>query len=228
VSDNGEITRVATALSGVIGVFAALAVTGVVAQAQRNHGDWILVGLILVLSGAVLWLAATLAQSFSWLRWPFTIVALPVFAAGLGVGIYGIYKTQRDSERPAVSALFDSRTQAVAITATAHGLRSDSRLAIVVSAYRGTPDHPVPLINPPTLYYAVVGPDGSGEVSHTTSVPVPRKYTLVGVEAWTGGKPESYKCRRTEPAVIGREHSASGACSYSSAKAADSGWSTPG
>jgi hypothetical protein len=75
------------------------------------------------------------------------------------------------------------------VTATAHGLRSDSRVVVVVSGFRGTPDHPKPQKRPPTLYYAVVGPNADGDVNNTAEIPVPGKYTLVGIRAWTGTNP---------------------------------------
>jgi hypothetical protein len=105
------------------------------------------------------------------------------------LGIVAIWKTQKDSERPSVSATFDPTTGLAAVTASGHGLRTDSRLVVLVSGFRGTPDNPKPRKNPPTLYYAVVGPNSDGDVTQTASVSVPREDTLVGVKAWTGKEP---------------------------------------
>jgi hypothetical protein len=110
--------------------------------------------------------------------------------------MWAIRLTQANSERPSVSSTWDSARAVATVTATAHGLRSDSRVVIVVSGFKGTPDNPKPQKNPPTLYFAVIGPDADGDVNNTAEIPVPGKYTLVGIKAWTGKRPNS--CRTEE------------------------------
>lgn len=198
-----DITQVAGALTAVVGVFTALAVTGVLGQAQRNHGLLLVVGLGVVLLGAVLWLLATLrAGTQTGLKH----LALLSLAAGLILGILAIWFTQKDSERPSVTSTFDPHTSVFTVTASAHGMRTDSRLVIVVSGFRGTPDRPSPQQDPPTLYYAVVGPNSDGDVSHTAEIPVPTKYTLVGVKAWTGKEPNACTTREVEGASETPQH----------------------
>ena len=55
--------QLATAVAAVVGVVGSLAVTGVLAEAQRNHGIALLVSFSCVLAGAVLWLIAGLLPS---------------------------------------------------------------------------------------------------------------------------------------------------------------------
>ena len=202
-TDGGDskLTELAAAATAVIGVFAGLAVTGVIGQTQRNHGLQFVVALVLVLLGGFLWLLVRLVQEKDdadhkyWNKfvrffheWGPSI-ALFVFVVGMVVGIVAIWQTQNEAERPSVSSTYDPATRMFSLTATAHGLRTDSRLVIVVSGFTGTPDRPVPEKDPPTLYYAVVGPNGDGDVEHTATVPVPPNDTLVGVKAWTGKEP---------------------------------------
>lgn len=189
---NSNITEVASALTAVIGVFAALAVTGVIGQAQRNHGFTLVGALVLVLIGAVLWLVAAALVDPESHRNAVTVLkssAIALLAIGLLGGIIAIWRTQQDRERPSVTSVFDPKSRVIAVTANAHGLRTDSRLVVVVSAYKGTPDDPNALNKAATLYYAVVGPEADGDVTHTASVPLPASYTLVGVKAWTGTEP---------------------------------------
>jgi hypothetical protein len=206
-SGTSNIGEIAAALSGVIAVFAALAAAGVIGEAQRNHGYWLLIGIGFVLLGAVLWLVATLVPSDpSWVQWLLRGTGLASFAIGLFLGVWAIYQTQQDSERPAVSSAFENGV--LTVEATAHGLRGDSRLVVEVSGFTGTPDAPMPQKKPPTLYFAVVGPNSDGDIDHTAHVPIPAKYTVIGVRAWTGKNPTTCTAEGVEDKV--KQHDRAG------------------
>jgi hypothetical protein len=208
-SSKTEIAQIAAAVTAVVGVLTGLAVTGILAQAQRNHGVWLLAAFSAVLAGAVLWIAATLLprhhrraarqrENFAWAqrlwRWIFRrqvlqAAALLIFGIGLGFAINALILTQRDTERPSVSAAFDQKTGTLTAHASAHGLSTDDRLVILVSGLTPQADSPTQLTeDPQSLYYAVIGPDQDGNVAHDVSVNVPTRYDIIGVKAWTGVK----------------------------------------
>jgi hypothetical protein len=119
-SGTSNIGEIAAALSGVVAVFAALAEAGVIGEAQRNHGYWLLIAIGFVLLGAVAWLIATLVSGPNYVL-GLRFAALACFAIGLFLGVVAIWQTQQDSERPAVSSAFDGRNRVLAVEATAHG-----------------------------------------------------------------------------------------------------------
>lgn len=252
--NNAAIAQAAAAVTTVIGVLTSLAVTGILAQAQRNHGVWLLAAFASVVAGAMLWLVvASLPlpavappagrwlpalrrslQAFSarqrWVpawarsllewpwhrvRWlPWTIVwvlrrwrwllkkpvlqtlAVLATATGLMLAIFGMLLTQKDAERPTVSATFDRSTRLLTATAAAHGLSSDERLVVLVTGLVQKPKE-IFREDTPSLYYAVIGPDSSGEVNHNAEVTVPATYKFVAVKAWTGAR--ETKCETIPP-----------------------------
>ena len=233
-----DIAHVAGALTAVIGIVTSLAVTGVLGQAQRNHGVSLLIGFGLVLFGAILWLGATLlppgrfvlTQEWSrfkrtrrLLRWTvrrvgFKTLALLSFLAGLILTLNAMVQTQRDSERPAVSASFNQKTRVLAVTATAHGLSTDDRLvALVAGVKTQRRKHPPPgaltyklIEDPRSLYYAVIGPNADGDVSHNASVYIPSKYKLVGVKAWTGSRESECRTEKVRATEARPQHAQAG------------------
>jgi hypothetical protein len=56
----GDLAQVVAPLTAVVAVFTSLAVTGVLGQAQRNEGTWVIVAIGLVTGGAVAWLVGLL------------------------------------------------------------------------------------------------------------------------------------------------------------------------
>jgi len=126
------------------------------------------------------------------------VLALLLFAGGVGTAIAALVSTQHDSERPAVSVKFEKKERTLNADATAHGLSSDDRLVVLVSGLIREPKDGVATLveDPRSLYYAVLGPDSSGEVAHEVQVFVPKRYAVIGVKAWTGKK-ES-ECRTEE------------------------------
>jgi hypothetical protein len=213
--------QIAAAVTAVVGVLTGLAVTGILAQAQRNHGVWLLAAFSAVLAGAVLWIAATLlprhhrkaaheSKHFAWLQrlWRWILrrqvlqtVAILTFGIGLGFAINALILTQRDTERPSVSAAFNHKTRTLTAHASAHGLSTDDRLVVLVSGLTPQPDNPTQLTeDPKSLYYAVIGPDQDGDITHDVSVSVPTRYDVVGVKAWTG--PKESECRTEDVIAI--------------------------
>ena len=132
-------------------------------------------------------------SAFLW-KWTFRkgsfqAIALLAFATGLGLAIYSMIRTQQDSERPAVSATFDSKTNI--LSATAEGLSTDDRLSIIVRGYKEVPDRNSRTgyrfqYDPRSLYFAAIGPGSDGKVTQTINVYVPSRYPLARVKAFTG------------------------------------------
>jgi hypothetical protein len=211
--NGGGLAQVAAAVTAVVGIVTSLAVTGILAQAQRNHGVWLLAAFACVVAGAMLWLAvATLhrpaaLKKFAWLdKSVVQTVALVATAAGLMLAIWAMVLTQKDTERPSVSATFDRGTRILTASAEAHGLSSDERLVVLVTglvpkttgrAGAKAKANVVFREATPSLYYAVIGPDSGGEVTHAAQVSVPVQYKFVAVKAWTGAR--ETKCETIPP-----------------------------
>jgi hypothetical protein len=193
-----DVASAAAAVSAVIGVITSLAVTGVLAQAQRNHGEWLLIALGVVVFAATCWAVAALnPRAKAGRRRGLKLVALLAFGGGLIAAIGALVWTQKDSERPTVSATFNDKSRVLTGTATAIGVSTDDRLAVLVAGLNeGKPPDYDLQADPRSLYYAVVGPNASGNATHKLSVYVPNRYKLVGVKAWTGKN--STPCRTDE------------------------------
>jgi hypothetical protein len=180
-------------------VLAALAVTGVLARAQRNHGYVLFSGLGLVLLGSLAWFFATIIPATLNLRWRPHLVktdnlklfirglAGVLFILGLVGAIWAVKETEGDAQRPAVSASFDTAKSVLKAKVTADGLGTDQRMSVRVEGLKqigktsgldfSEPHKP--------LYFALLGPDADGKVSYEFSVFVPFRFTIVGVTAWT-------------------------------------------
>lgn len=61
-SNWADVTQIAAAVSAFIGVIASLAVTGILSQAQRDHGTFLLIAFACVLVAAALWVTAALLR----------------------------------------------------------------------------------------------------------------------------------------------------------------------
>jgi hypothetical protein len=254
--DNGggpkELTQISAALVAVVGVVTSLAVTGVLAAAQRNHGTILLIGFAAVVAAALIWLlrgligttkeaqapqaTAPTKEQPGWLlvaflpgakatgnaeepgkkaqtegdqvganklerpqgfwarlraSWPALIAAL-LFAVGLALAIFALIKTQQDAERPAVSAVFDAKTSILTAKITADGLSAERRMVVRVeplTEIQGPHGEFLIKPDPPELYFAVIGPNSDGKISHEISVAIPSELKLVAVVAWTGAFP---------------------------------------
>jgi hypothetical protein len=124
-----DIAQAAAAATAVIGVVTSLAVTGVLGQAQRNHGNLLLVAFSIVLFAALWWtLAAVIPDTHPVLL----SIGAGVFLIGLGFVIAAMIATQHDSERPSVSPdSYDSSKRVLKTTVKADGLAADKRIGVV-------------------------------------------------------------------------------------------------
>ena len=115
-----DVTQLLAGTTAVVGVLASLAVTGVLGQAQRNHPGLIYTCLGFVLAAALLWSWASIVpgRRHPWLY----LGGVAFFAVGLTFGVIALVTTQKDSERPSVSATFDKNNGLVTATITADGL----------------------------------------------------------------------------------------------------------
>jgi hypothetical protein len=186
-----DIAQAAAAATAVIGVVTSLAVTGVLGQAQRNHGNLLLVAFSIVLFAALWWtLAAVIPDTHPVLL----SIGAGVFLIGLGFAIAAMIATQHDSERPSVSPdSYDSSKRVLKTTVKADGLAADKRIVVLAEGLiekktqrpNGTPAFRL-VPSPQPLYFAVIGPNSDGKVEHTARLVIPKRYQLVGVKAWTG------------------------------------------
>jgi hypothetical protein len=247
-----DLAQLIVPLTAVVAVLASLAAAGVIAAAERNHGDHLLWGLGLVVGSAAFWLLALLVPTTVETKPPpkvelltgetpfggFTItretvvetppeesppeppadwweyykrkfgsywttaakwiaivgrpllrfVAIGLLVAGIVYATKAIVDTQRDSQRPAVSASFDPEKGVLSSNVAAEGLSTDQRMTIRVDGLRQldpNADRVEPVDPHSPLYFALLGPDGSGKVKYAFKVYVPPKYDIVSLEAWT-------------------------------------------
>jgi hypothetical protein len=242
-STAADLGQVIAPLTAVVAVLVSLAAAGVISNAQRNHGDDLLLGFGLIIGAAALWLVALVlpapeetppsppqdeivegqtpygnftlthrtvpppapptptglkkiwadVKPYLWgfgrfLRVFLRILAVVPLVIGIVIATNAIIDTQSDSQRPAVSATFDSGKGVLDANVSAEGLKTDQRMSIRVDALRQSKTIAANVeaidINKP-LYLALLGPDGSGKVTYKFSVYVPPSYNIVGLEAWT-------------------------------------------
>jgi hypothetical protein len=113
--DNGggpkELTQISAALVAVVGVVTSLAVTGVLAAAQRNHGTILLIGFAAVVAAALIWLLRTLIGTAKGTQAPqataptkeqpgWLLVALLPGAKAIGNAEEPGKKVQNEGEKP--------------------------------------------------------------------------------------------------------------------------------
>jgi Ca2+/Na+ antiporter len=187
-STGPDLGKMAGAISAAIAVVASLAVTGVLARAQRNHGEHVLLGLSLIVLAALIVFLVALPH-----RWVslFYAAAAAVFAAGLGVAIFAVRETQKDSQRPAVEAEFDPATHILKSTVTADGLSTNVLMRVRVDDLAYNPATRAYAIVGLPLFYAGLGPDQDGQIRYTAQAVVPADGEAVGVTVWaeSGKKP---------------------------------------
>jgi hypothetical protein len=193
----GDIAQIATAASAAVAVLASLAVTGVLARAQRNHGYLLFSGLGLVVLGALAWFLATiLPENLTVTRrshqtGPFVLglraIAGLLFLGGLIIAILAVRQTEQDAQRPAVAASFDAASGVLKAKISAEGLGTDQRMSVRVDGLKQNGETAkLELVEPHApLYFALFGPDADGKVKYEFSVYVPPRFMIVGVVAWT-------------------------------------------
>lgn len=218
VDDKSAIVQVVAAVSAVLAVVTGLAVTGVLAEAQRNNGAWLLGAFAGVLLGATLWLLgvsagagasksgpasnsalewwpvwAWLGRLWHWFYRPDLLqpLGLVAVAIALGFAIYALIRTQSDFERPDVAASFSQANNVLTADVTDHGLNSEDRLAIRISAVAMKPKENFPTEGSP-LYLAEIGPDASGDLDQKIDVRVPKR-----VIYWVGRPGSKRTTKRT-------------------------------
>lgn len=167
---------------------------------QRDHGSLLILALLCVLGAATLWLVTAIVKP-AWtglkdstrkkrrlqkLDVASRVTAALLFLIGLMVGVVGMWETQNDQPRPAVTAEFNPDTLELTATATAHNLSIGERLVtLIVGLKQGVRGGPYTSEN---RYVAVSGPDASGDATQKVSYRFPKDtYTAIGVSASTGG-----------------------------------------
>jgi hypothetical protein len=122
------------------------------------------------------------------LRVVLRFVAVGLLVLGIVRSTQAMVKTQGDSQRPAVVATFDASKGNLTVNVTAEGLKTEQRMSVRVDGLQDSTTKPgdvdpVDIAKP--LYFAVLGPDGSGKVAYKFTVYVPQTVNIVGTEAWT-------------------------------------------
>jgi hypothetical protein len=211
-----DVAQIATAATAAIAVVTSLAVAGILARAERNHAYYLFGGVLSILVGSLLWFiaallpttwraplwlvqwrvarvtpAGTIGERQSPTRIPIgliRVVASLFFFGGLIAAVWGVLETQKDAQRPTVSASFDATKNVLTAKVSADGLSTDQRMALRVDPLKqeGESSH-LNLAEPTAipLYFALLGPDADGKVKYEFSVYVPKEQNVVGVEAWT-------------------------------------------
>jgi hypothetical protein len=122
------------------------------------------------------------------LRVVLRVAAVVLLVWGIVRATQAMIKTQGDSQRPAVLATFDASKGNLTVNVTAEGLKTEQRMSVRVDGLKESTTKPggvdaVDIAKP--LYFALLGPDGSGKVAYKFTVYVPQTVNIVGAEAWT-------------------------------------------
>jgi len=169
--DDKRADAAATALAAGVAILAAGlgafgAFNGTAARMARNHPNLTVSAVALVLAAVVCALASRIVRnvggSYVWL-W----VSLGFFIVGLTLAFTTLTSAISDDDRPSIASTTSrdsAGTTTIAATAKAGGLAADENVRIRAFAYTAS-DKPGGQI-----YYAVVGPDPDGSISHAFAV----------------------------------------------------------
>lgn len=189
---NPEATKdVATALAGGVTILAAIfaafgELTGTVARLARNYPVLTAVAVILVVLAVGCALAARLSANSKFL-W----IGIPMLMAGIIIAVILTPIVFAKDDRPSITAkaIRDDEDR-IFIEGTAHasGLRADDRMFVRVTM--STVADPFDRL----AYYAIVGPDGDGVMTHEFSMPAVTN--ALSVIVTVGAKDQSEVCLR--------------------------------
>jgi hypothetical protein len=187
-----DLAKIAAAGTAVIVLLSALAVTGVLGQAQREHPSLFIVALGLVLGAAALWVLAAVVTNGSATTWAaYTgaiaqAVGIAMFLAGTLCGVTALVFTQHNPNRPSISASLDNDT--LTATVKAGGLDAHDRVGVFVDGLTQTGETITATRN---LYFASIGANSDGDVELPIKLDVPGgRFDALGVRAFTAGESE--------------------------------------
>jgi len=211
-----EVAQVVAPLTAVVAVFTSLAVTGVLGQTQRDHGDSLLRAFGFVLGGAALWLIAfllpdaprtssqaekgwwftswvwdsdrVLARFFRFLRKRADVLLRVIAVASLVVGVLWGIRALVDTQQDFERPAISASfaKSSSLLSATVTDEGLASGRRLAVLVQVLTRKNGLLTPDQNSLYFALLGPGGDGKVKHSLSVYVPTRADLVRVKAWTG------------------------------------------
>ena len=171
-----HVARAGVAVTALVAVAGGLAVTGVLAGAQRNHAGSIYVAVVAVLLASLVW-AVWLLLPKTHAHWAVSllprILAAVMFAAGVLAIVAGVVQTQRDRQDPAIRVTLDPQTLTLEGDVTVGGLAVHDRLLVQVDGLqlrqtdfkKTSPDYKASVT---PLYRASLRPDADGKAGFAT------------------------------------------------------------
>ncbi len=211
-----DVAQIAAPITAVIAIFTSLAVTGVLGQAQRNHGDSLAKAFGFVIGGAAVWFIAFLlptapesaekapkgwfltrwvwespsfvARTLQWIRKRADLLLKMLAVLSLVIGIlWGISALIDTQQDFERPAISASFKKASSVlNATVTDRGLASGRRLAVLVQVLKKKHGRLVPDSDSLYFALLGPDEDGKVNHSVSVYVPPDADLVRVKAWTG------------------------------------------
>jgi hypothetical protein len=176
-----DLKQVAGGLVVLSGFIAAVAVTGTLARAPRNHPWGFAIGVVLVLVAGALWLLASLSAR-NRLKW----LAVAGVVIGVALVTVAIVRTYGESEKPAIRAEI-AADGLLSATVTAGQLSSKKSVAVRVEGLDRKNEKNQEEWIAHNLYEARLGPNSDGVVEHEIKLPLaPGTYELVRVRATIG------------------------------------------
>jgi hypothetical protein len=196
ILDAAAIVGAATALVSGIG---ALSLTGTLGRVQRNHGEWFIGSIGVVVVGAGLGLIATLVFTNGTWRKVLQAVAVVLVVCGVALSFAVAVGTADDVERPSLAITLDEDTLAVTGSAKVGNLSSNDRLVVFVDGLLPGIDGYRTVSR---LYQAYAGPDSDGDASAEIDVQVPPgRFAAVSVKAFTGKEASTCDKRAPRPST---------------------------
>jgi hypothetical protein len=176
------IAAIGVTVSGLIGVLAALTLTGTLGRVQRDEPIAILAALVLAAAAGGLWALAPVLPGTKLDRVRARLKPIGIVLAFLAfaVALYAAVITADYDPRPQLDASLSSDHKTLTTTITASNLNSTRRMAIAILLLRGSQKQ--------FLYRAYMGPTSEGTLDQTIVTPLPdlAPYRQIEIRAYTG------------------------------------------
>ena len=201
-SNKVDTTLITAAVVTVVGVVASLTAAGAMQRVVRNQGLLLALALgVVALGGYLLFRAALLParRTRGHAGWWHDADALRkrggfLIVVGVLVAVVATVLTALATERPAISAGFDSATQHLKATITAGDLGTDDSIEVSVDGLKRITDKTDTsrfTYQETQLAQYSSGPDANGEVKLQVDVPIPvGDFDNLGIRAWSRQRPK--------------------------------------
>jgi amino acid permease len=197
-----DLAKVIAVPASFAALLSSLAVTGVLGQMERNHGEGFAIACSLVFFAAGLWVAVALfpppkhpggdnwrGKLKRYWRTSLQVLGVVSLSVGLIFAIVTLIRTQNDPNEPSIVASITG--SALTATVSASGLSTRDHIEVHVDGLIGATSAEPRRSNATSLFWASVGADNDGKVSLPITLQIPAtKFTAIAIRAFSGDHSE--------------------------------------